>query len=179
MRTSGNVAVQLWAQINLARIQWLAGNAHVALGQYELLSAPPHSTEDYWLRWLKALAYLSLSDPVKALEFVPDPLPSPHEMRFLSVGLEAQTLLGTTDQSLLNAAQAQLEGEPASLIDALELRYSLKKTYERSGDTKRATILQTQLTSDLLKMAATLEHHPALQASFLEKYRESKTLTRV
>jgi predicted ATPase len=171
MRTSGNVAVQLWAQINLARIEWLVGDAHSALEQYELLRASPHSTEDYWLRWLKALAYLSLNDPLKALEFVPDPLPSPHEMRFLSVALEAQNLLGNTDQNLFKAAHAQLETEPASLIDALELRCSLSKAYELAGNTNQALTLRTHFNRERLEMAATLENHPALQASFLEKYR--------
>jgi DNA-binding SARP family transcriptional activator/predicted ATPase len=172
MRTSGNVAVELWAQINLARIEWLAGHVHIALEQYGLLTAPLHSTEDYWLRWLKALAYISLGEPVKALEFVPDPLPTPHEMRFLSVRLQAQHLLGTTDQNLLNAAQAQLETKPASLIDALELRRSLGKAHELAGDTNRALTLHTHFKHDLLEMSATLEAYPDLQASFLEKYGE-------
>ncbi len=98
--------------------------------------------------------------------------------RILTVRLNSALELGINLDSYILAAKTQLASDRTPALERLELRQVLARALEATGELEAASREHQSANAHLLEMAASLENHPELQASFLEKYRDSKTSSR-
>ena len=91
--------------------------------------------------------------------------------RALGAKLEAHLALGEIPDQVLGDALATLELERAAPTDRLELMASLIHALEHSGHDASAVIALGRTT--LASLAGSLERHPELHASLLERFRDA------
>jgi DNA-binding SARP family transcriptional activator/tetratricopeptide (TPR) repeat protein/energy-coupling factor transporter ATP-binding protein EcfA2 len=160
---------------------WLAltrGNPQLALeGSLALMENIAIQSEDQaFVAWIISKSYLSLQDSHKALETLNGFEDAPTLeiwTRILTVRLQSALELGIKLDSYIQAAKTQLESDRTPALERLELRQALARALEATGDLESASREHNLANIHLLEMSATLENHPELQASFLEKYKET------
>ncbi len=159
------------------------GNAPLALK--DSLSLANHDVvqpeDQAFVSWVVGNAYLHLHQPNAALEslFLIEDAPTLEVWtRILTVRLQSALELGIDLDSYIQAAKTQLESDRTPALECLELRQALAHAFKTTGDLGASSREHQLANVHLLEMSATLEAHPALQASFLEKYRNSTTSSR-
>ncbi len=130
------------------------------------------------IAWIVGAANLQLHNPRAALETLESLETAPTLevwTRILTVRLNSALELGIKLDGYIQAAQTQLESDRTPALEGLELRQALARALKTTGNLEAATRQHQIANAHLLEMSATLEAHPELQASFLEKYRETTT----
>ncbi len=169
--------------VKKAWLELLRGNAQLALkDSLSLASFDVIQPEDQaFVSWVVAKSYLHLHNPQAALEMlalIKDAPTLEVWTRILTVRLNCALELGLKLDAYIQAAKTQLESERTPALESLELRLALARALKTSGDLETASGEHNIANAAISSMAATLEAHPALQASFFEKQRESRTSSR-